>query len=247
MSRKRRRGASKRKTAQSSKKNHNTRNSTNKSVSSKKPKPQPKQDPVPTNVNNNFDYHSRIQTRTSLHNAMLKDASTSNEPLEVFLYNNLDNHLSDSFFDLVNNKKHTKKYREMNYVQTHSPAEFMEINFIQKLKEKPEPRPPIVPCKNIPDFDIDSTKKNSNVIVTWNRALFAEKNPYIRVEEVIRKIEEKWPKKIIPYWDDRALQFLALCNYNIELTVRNVSDQSILFMNYANKIIKETKDNYPNM
>ena len=77
--------------------------------------------------------------------------------------------------------------------------------------------------------------------------MFAEKNPYIRVEEVIRKIEEKWPKKIIPYWDDRALQFLALCNYNIELTVRNVSDQSILFMNYANKIIKETKDNYPNM
>lgn len=244
MSRKRRRTPAKRRNVQSSKKSVKSRTSTNKSVSNKKPKPQ-----EPTNTNNNFDYHPGIQTRTSLHNAMLKDATTSNEPLEVFLYNNLDNHLSESFFDLVNNKKHTKKYREMNYVQTHSPTEFMDINFIQKLKEKPEPRPPIVPCKDIPNFDIDSTKKDNNVIVTWNRATFAEKNPDIKVENVIKKIEEKWPKKIIPYWDDRALQFLALCNYNIELTIRNVSEanQSILFMNYANKILKETKDNYPNM
>ena len=201
-----------------------------------------------SNQTQTFEYHPGIQTRTSLHNTMLKDSNNTSatEPLEVFLYNNLDNHLSDSFFDLVNNKKHTKKYRELNYVQTKTPEEFMDINFIQKLKEKPEPRAPIIPCEKITKFDIESKIKTPEVIVTWNPNLFRAKNPKTKVEDVLTKIEEKWPKKIIDFWHDRALQFLALCNYNVDLSLQNITEgsKSNLFMNYADKINKETKDNF---
>lgn len=225
---------------------HNKKNNNTKELS-------PKNKQKETNVQNSnqtqtFEYHPGIQTRTSLHNAMLKDSNNTSatEPLEVFLYNNLDNHLSDSFFDLVNNKKHTKKYRELNYVQTKTPEEFMDINFIQKLKEKPEPRAPIVPCEKITKFDIKSKIKTPEVIVTWNPNLFKAKNPKMKVEDVLTKIEEKWPKKIIDFWHDRALQFLALCNYNVDLSLQNITEgsKSNLFMNYADKINKETKDNF---
>lgn len=66
--------------------------------------------------------------------------------------------------------------------------------------------------------------------------------------DVIKQIKEKWPKKIVDYWDDRALQFLGLCNYNVELALENVSEgsNSLNFMQYANKINTETKNTNPN-
>lgn len=65
----------------------------------------------------------------------------------------------------------------MIYVKTSTPEEFMELNFIKKLKEKPEPIKPRDKFRDITPFDWDPKIKNNDLTLTWNQELFYAKNP----------------------------------------------------------------------
>ncbi|MCQ2821383.1 MAG: hypothetical protein MJ252_29330 [archaeon] len=140
---------------------------------------QNKTNPIPSYANN----HSKgIKTRQTL--LCDQNTFTQEEKAAIYRDNYLMSQLNDwttnPFFDLVNNKKMTKKYREKNYKKSTCPEEFMYNNFISKLKEKEEPRKPMVPCdkESIPKVNMDENPLIPfQCKLIWSNVLFTKANP----------------------------------------------------------------------
>ena len=157
------------------------------------------------------------------------------------IYKDLDKHLNDSFFDFVNNKKHTKKYRELNYISTKNPEEFMTMNFYKKMKEKfiPRTKNNIKVCDIIPKFNIHSINNEDKVLCSYNYKEFVRVNKELKVNDVLKNIEKIWPKNLIDYFDDRVLNFISLCNYNVDLAVEHIKNKTREFLYYCEEINRQ--------
>ena len=164
--------------------------------------------------------------------------SIKNPEEESILYNDLRNHLNDKFFDLVNNKKHTKKYRESNYISSKNPQEFMELNFYNKMKEKfiPRSKENIKSCNNIPQLYSHKINKEEKVVSSYNYKKFLEVNKDLKIREILKEIEKFWPKNLITYFDDRALNFLAISNYNVDLAFDHIKNKTREFLSYIEEL-----------
>ena len=160
---------------------------------------------------------------------------------ESILLNDFQNHLNDKFFDLVNNKKHTKKYRELNYISSTNPKDFMEENFYKKMKEKfiPRTKEIIKLCDNIPQFPSSSINDVKPVISSYNYKTFKELNKDLKIKEVLNQIEKIWPKNLIKCYDDRVLNFIAICNYNINLAVEHIKNKTREFLSYIDELNRQ--------
>ena len=161
------------------------------------------------------------------------------------IYKDLDKHLNDSFFDFVNNKKHTKKYRELNYISTKNPEEFMTMNFYKKMKEKfiPRTKNNIKVCDIIPKFNIHSINNEDKVLCSYNYKEFVRVNKELKVNDVLNNIEKIWPKNLIDYFDDRVLNFISLCNYNVDLAVEHIKNKTREFLCYSEEINRQNTNN----
>ena len=156
-------------------------------------------------------------------------------------YKDLNKHLNDTFFDFVNNKKHTKKYREINYISTKTPEEFMNLNFYTKMKEKfiPRSKNNIKICDTIPKFHSHSINCENNVFSSYNYKNYLKVNNNLKVKDVLNNIEKIWPRNSLNYSDDRVLNFICLCNYNVDLAIEHIKNRTREFLSYINEINKQ--------
>ena len=160
---------------------------------------------------------------------------------ENILYKDLNKHLNDTFFDFVNNKKHTKKYREINYISTKNPEEFMNLNFYNKMKEKfiPRNKNNIKTCDIIPKFHSHSINCDDKVFSSYNYKKYLKVNKDLKIKDVLNNIEKIWPKNLINYFDDRVLYFISLCNYNVDLAIEHIKNRTREFLSYVDEINKQ--------
>ena len=192
-----------------------------------------------------INMHLRSKNNNTINNTTIKNQEIINiqsPEAESILLNDFQNHLNDKFFDLVNNKKHTKKYRELNYISSTNPKDFMEENFYKKMKEKfiPRTKEIIKLCDNIPKFhssSINDIKKP--VICSYNYKTFKELNKDLKIKEVLNQIEKIWPKNSIKCYDDRILNFIAICNYNIDLAIEHIKNRTREFLSYIDELNRQ--------
>ena len=190
--------------------------------------------------NNNIDKENENKNENSKNINIKEDNDIESE-----LYKDLDKHLNDSFFDFVNNKKHTKKYRELNYISTKNPEEFMTMNFYKKMKEKfiPRTKNNIKICDIIPKFNTHSINNEDKVFCSYNYKQFIKVNKELKVNDVLNNIEKIWPKNLIDYFDDRVLNFISLCNYNVDLAVEHIKNKTREFLYYCEEINRQNINN----
>ena len=183
--------------------------------------------------NNNINNKTNIQNHEII--------NIQSPEAESILLNDFQNHLNDKFFDLVNNKKHTKKYRELNYISSTNPKDFMEENFYKKMKEKfiPRTKENVKLCDNIPKFHSSSINDIKPVISSYNYKTFKELNKDLKIKEVLNQIEKIWPKNLIKCYDDRILNFIAICNYNIDLAIEHIKNKTREFISYIDELNRQ--------
>ena len=191
-----------------------------------------------------INMHLRSKNNNTINNTTIKNQEIINiqsPEAESILLNDFQNHLNDKFFDLVNNKKHTKKYRELNYISSTNPKDFMEENFYKKMKEKfiPRTKEIIKLCDNIPQFPSSSINDVKPVISSYNYKTFKQLNKDLKIKEVLNQIEKIWPKNLIKCYDDRVLNFIAICNYNIDLAVEHIKNKTREFLSYIDELNRQ--------
>lgn len=183
----------------------------------------------------------RVITRTSLQAAR----NSVDSQYDQSYFHSIEQYLNDPFFDIVNNKKSTKKNRETNYIKSTTPDAFMDFNFYKKCKDKQKPMDKIVPCHWIPqtDFkDIHISHDDAKYInVLWNQHQFTKYNPDTNIDDIIAVLRSKWPNSYIKYWEDHCLHFIAICGYNIDVTIKELEEYTTrrAFRLYTAKIQKE--------
>jgi hypothetical protein len=191
-----------------------------------------------------INMHLRSKNNNTINNTTIKNQEIINiqsPEAESILLNDFQNHLNDKFFDLVNNKKHTKKYRELNYISSTNPKDFMEENFYKKMKEKfiPRTKENVKLCDNIPKFHSSSINDIKPVISSYNYKTFKELNKDLKIKEVLNQIEKIWPKNLIKCYDDRVLNFIAICNYNIDLAIEHIKNKTREFISYIDELNRQ--------
>ena len=189
----------------------------------------------------NMNLRNRLSNKNQNSNNDPNNINIIDENTENILLQNLDQHLNDTFFDFVNNKKHTKKYRELKYINTNNKEEFMSLNFYKKMKEKfiPRTKTNVKICDIIPQFNEHSINCNDSVFSSYNYKKFLEVNKDLKVKDVLNNIEKIWPKNLINYFDDRVLNFISLCNYNVDLAIEHIKNKTREFLTFVDEINKQ--------
>ena len=117
----------------------------------------------------------------------------------------------------------------------------MSLNFYKKMKEKfiPRTKTNVKICDIIPQFNEHSINCNDSVFSSYNYKKFLEVNKDLKVKDVLNNIEKIWPKNLINYFDDRVLNFISLCNYNVDLAIEHIKNKTREFLTFVDEINKQ--------